>query len=208
MTDERIIIAIYGGTASGKTTLAESIRKTNSDMFSVLPLDSYFKCNAYRSASEIRDYNFDHPDAMDFDLFALDLEYCKNENVSSIETPIYDFKSASRLTQKQEIKLNKIILIEGILCLHTEEVRKLIDYSIFVDTPDNVRFNRKMNRDIIERGRTKEHVIDDWKKYAIPMHDKFCEPTKVYAQKIIDGTNITKSEIVALSEEIIKFSSS
>lgn len=203
MTDERIIVAIYGGTASGKTTLAESIQKTNSDIFSIVPLDSYFKCNAHLSKSEIRQYNFDHPDAIDFDLFALDLAYCKNKDSNYIEAPIYDFKSSSRLKNKQELKLKKIILIEGILCLYTKEVRRLVDHSIFVDTPESVRFDRKMNRDIIERGRTKEHIVEDWKKYAQPMHEKFCEPTKVYASKIIDGTNLTESEILTLSKHIL-----
>lgn len=127
--------------------------------------------------------NFDHPDSLDTDLLIQHITQLKNSQ--AVDLPVYDFKTHTRTTQFTHIDAQRIILVEGILIFAEKQLRKLFDVKIFVDTDADIRFIRRLERDISERGRTTEHVINQYLKTVRPMHMDFVEPSKRYADVII-----------------------
>lgn len=179
-----VIIAVAGGSSSGKTTVVDKILTTLglSDIV-VLKHDDYYKDQREMSMEERRLVNYDHPFSLDNDLFYQHVEQLiKGE---SILKPTYDFVNLTRAEATQLIQPSKIIILEGILVLEDERIRNLCDIKIFVEADDDLRFIRRLKRDTKERGRTLESVIDQYLTTVKPMHYAFVKPTKRYADIII-----------------------
>ncbi|PKL07503.1 MAG: uridine kinase [Spirochaetae bacterium HGW-Spirochaetae-7] len=180
--DEAKVIGICGGSGSGKTTIVRKISELVSD-FVFIPQDNYYKSAEYISNSNITAFNFDHPEAFDNDLLWTQLYTLKH--MEPVEMPTYDFVHHRRAEDTIKITPRKLIIFEGIMVFTNEKVRDLIDLKIFVDTPDDIRFIRRLSRDIKERGRTVDSVIDQYLNVVRPGHFQFIEPTKRYADIII-----------------------
>lgn len=176
------VIGICGGSGSGKTTIVRKISELVSD-FVFIPQDSYYKSAEFISNSNITAFNFDHPDAFDNELIIEQLTALKNDK--SIELPTYDFVHHRRTEETIHVSPKKVVIFEGIMVFTNKAVRDLIDLKIFVDTPDDIRFIRRLVRDIKERGRTVDSVVDQYLNVVRPGHYEFIEPTKAYADIII-----------------------
>ncbi len=179
---EAKVIGICGGSGSGKTTIVRKISELVSD-FVFIPQDNYYKSAEYISNSNITAFNFDHPEAFDNELLWQQLYALKH--MEPVEMPTYDFVHHRRAEETIRITPRKLIIFEGIMVFTNERVRDLIDLKIFVDTPDDIRFIRRLSRDIKERGRTVDSVIDQYLNVVRPGHFQFIEPTKRYADIII-----------------------
>ncbi len=179
---EARIIGICGGSGSGKTTIVRKISELVSD-FVFMPQDNYYKSAEYLSNENITAFNFDHPDAFDNDLLHKHLHNLKK--LKSIDMPTYDFVHHRRAPEVVHVEPKKLIIFEGIMIFTNQAVRDLIDLKIFVDTPDDIRFIRRLTRDIKERGRTIDSVIEQYMTVVRPGHFQFIEPTKRFADIII-----------------------
>ncbi len=178
-----LVIGIAGGTASGKTTVVKKIERNISNGVSTLYQDAYYKDLSHLPLEERKKFNFDHPTAFDTQLLIEHLR--KLINWQSVQMPRYSYKLYTRLPETVEVKPNKVIIVEGILVLAEPELRKLLDIKVYVDAPDDIRFIRRLQRDIKERGRTLESVIKQYLTYVRPMHLEFVEPSKKWADIII-----------------------
>lgn len=179
-----IIIAVAGGSSSGKTTVVEKILANMGDYpIVVIKHDDYYKDQADMSFEDRRLVNYDHPFALDNDLFYEQLTALISGE--TIEKPTYDFVKLTRAEKIEVITPAKIIILEGILILEDDRIRQLADIKIFVEADDDLRFIRRMIRDTKERGRTIESVIDQYLQTVKPMHFAFVKPTKRYADIII-----------------------
>ncbi|GAB1456315.1 uridine kinase [Spirochaetota bacterium] len=194
MTDAKLI-GICGGSGSGKTTIVRKISELVSD-FVFIPQDNYYKSAEYISNANITAFNFDHPEAFDNDLLWSQLSALKH--MESVEMPTYDFVHHRRAEETIKVTPRKLVIFEGIMVFTNERVRDLIDLKIFVDTPDDIRFIRRLSRDIKERGRTVDSVIDQYLNVVRPGHYQFIEPTKRYADIIIPegGANENALEVL------------
>lgn len=179
-----ITIGVAGGTGSGKTTVAlKVLEQVGFDRIAYLPHDAYYRDASDLPPAERARLNFDHPDSLDNDLLIEHLQQLQAGQ--SVEIPVYDFKTHSRLTETRHIDPQPVILVEGILIFADKRLRDLMDVKIFVDTDADIRFIRRLQRDITERGRTVESVIDQYLRTVRPMHLEFVEPSKRYADVII-----------------------
>ena len=179
-----MIIGICGGTGSGKTTVARRIlENVSADLVTYFPQDSYYRNLIDMPLSLRHQINFDHPDALDNELFANHLIALKAGE--AIAMPIYDYTTHTRLTETKLVNATPIVIVEGILIFHDARLREAMDVKIFVDTADDLRFLRRLQRDINERGRTVESVIFQYLETVRPMHLQFIEPSKRYADVII-----------------------
>ena len=200
-----VIVGIAGGTGSGKTTVARAIYdRVGKDLIEWISHDSYYRDFEGLSAEEKHHINFDHPDSLETELLARHLDVlCKG---SSVEVPKYDFGRYARLEVTQRVEPRKVIIVEGILVLAEPELRKRIDIKLFVDTPADVRFMRRLVRDIKSRGRSMESVIEQYITTVRPMHEEFVEPSKRYADLIIPegGENLVAIDaIIARVERLV-----
>jgi len=182
MLHEARLIGICGGSGSGKTTIVRKISEIISD-FVFIPQDSYYKSAEFISNKNITAYNFDHPEAFDNDLLHEQLLSLKH--FESVELPQYDFIHHRRLEETVTVQPKKLIIVEGIMIYFEKRIRDLIDLKLFVETPDDIRFIRRLRRDINERGRTVDSVITQYLEVVRPGHYQFIEPTKKYADLII-----------------------
>ncbi len=179
-----VIIAVAGGSSSGKTTVVNKILDNIGDYpIIVIKHDDYYKDQSEMSLEARRKVNYDHPLSLDNDLFFEHLT--KLIQGESVEKPTYDFVLLTRAEKTEIIKPAKIIILEGILILEDERIRNLADIKIFVEADDDLRFIRRLNRDTKERGRTQESVIEQYITTVKPMHFAFVKPTKRYADIII-----------------------
>jgi uridine kinase len=193
-----MIIGICGGTGSGKTTVANSILESvNAGEVAFIQQDSY-----YRNLKDLPlDYrqavNFDHPDALDNDLLVHHVRKLKAGG--SVELPLYDFKTHTRLNDTLLIEPKPIVIVEGILIFSDPRLLEQMDIKVFVDTPDDIRFIRRLKRDIAERGRTVDSVIEQYLVTVRPMHMQFVEPSKRYADVIIPegGHNLVSIDLIS-----------
>jgi len=176
------IIGITGGSGSGKTTIVRKISEIVGD-FVFLPQDNYYRSAEYVSNTNINAFNFDHPSAFDSDLIVDHLELLRRDD--PIEMPQYDFVHHRRKAETIRVQPGKLVILEGIMIFFEPRIRELIDLKIFVDTPDDIRFIRRLSRDIHERGRTVQSVIDQYLETVRPGHYEFIEPTKAYADLIV-----------------------
>ena len=178
-----LIIGIAGGTGSGKTTLVDRLKEQFGDDISVLAHDSYYAEHHDLTLEERRALNYDHPAAFDTDRMIQDLEDLKAGK--TVQVPVYDYTVHDRLEETREISPNKVILVEGILIFDNKALRDLLDIKLFVDTDADVRILRRIHRDVTERGRTLDTVMEQYLKTVKPMHEQFVEPSKRYADIII-----------------------
>ena len=178
------IIGIAGGTGSGKTTVVKQIAKAlPPHCAAVLPLDSYYNDTTGMTPEERAAINFDHPDAFDWKLLSEHIRMLKNGE--PIEQPTYSYIESNRQKETIHVEPKPVIIIEGIMALHYKKLRDMMDLKIFVDTDDDVRLIRNIRRDVVERGRTVDMVLDRYEKVLKPMHEQFIEPTKKFADLII-----------------------
>ena len=163
------LVGIAGGSGSGKTTLANEI-SSNYDQkkVAIIEQDSYYINIPVINLKQKKKFNFDHPSAIDITLFEKDLKSLLEGK--TINVPLYDFKTHSRLKEYRQLKPHHIIVVEGILVLHYPQIRELFSLKIFVDTPEDLRFNRRQKRDINERGRNEENIIEQYVNSVRPMH--------------------------------------
>ncbi len=184
------IIGIAGGTASGKTTLARKVYEASQNYGSVvvIKLDDYYRQISGLTYEERTKINYDHPDSYDSDLLIKHLNDLKNG--IPIEKPCYDFVAHNRSDKSVLVKPANVIIIEGIMNFAIPELKDMFDIKIFVDTPDDIRLIRRMTRDIKERGRTLDSVVNQYLSTVRPMHLSFVEPSKKYADIIVpEGGN-------------------
>ncbi|MCY6372326.1 uridine kinase [Clostridium ganghwense] len=179
-----ILVGITGGTGSGKSTVANKLYESfNEECIAMIEQDAYYKDQSYLTFEERVKTNYDHPDAFDTPLLVEHLE--KLLDGQTIYKPIYDYKIHNRKEETVKVESKEIIIVEGILILQEPTIRELLDIKIYVDTDDDVRIIRRMLRDINERGRTVESVIEQYLQVVKPMHTQFTEPTKRYADIIV-----------------------
>ena len=185
------IIGISGGSGSGKTTIVRQIAEVVPD-FVCIAQDSYYKSAEFMDNQHITAFNFDHPSAFDTDLMVEHLRALKRGE--SIRVPVYDFVHHRRSPETVEVAPHRLVLFEGIMVFVDPRVRELLDLKLYVDTPDDIRFIRRLERDIKERGRTLESVVRQYLEVVRPGHLEFIEPTKAYADLIIpEGGNNEKA---------------
>ena len=200
-----VIIGIAGGTGSGKTTVARTIYdRVGKDRIEWISHDSYYRNFEGLNPHEKHHINFDHPDSLETELLVRHVDVlCKG---SAVEVPIYDFTTHSRTTETLRVEPRRVVIVEGILVLAEPELRKRIDIKLFVDTPADIRFMRRLMRDIKSRGRSVESVIEQYMTTVRPMHEEFVEPSKRYADLIIPegGENLVAIDaIIARVERLV-----
>jgi uridine kinase len=198
--DERqpVTIAVAGGTGSGKTTISNALlERVGHHHIAYLPHDAYYKDLNHLAMTQRREVNFDHPVSLDTDLLVEHVQHL--QRWLPVKRPVYDFTKHRRTDDWVDVGPQPIILVEGILIFAEPELRKLFDVKIFVDTDADLRFIRRLRRDIAERGRTVDSVIDQYLNTVRPMHMKFVEPSKRYADVIIPegGFNTVAIDMVA-----------
>ncbi len=192
-----LVIGIAGGTGSGKTTVVKSIiERVGSHRIACLSHDAYYRDLTHLSLEERQRVNFDHPDSLETDLLIQHIQQLKRWQ--PVHMPVYDFARHTRTEETILVEPRRIILVDGILIFYEPALRALFDVKIFVDTDPDIRFIRRLQRDIVERGRTTESVIRQYLETVRPMHLEFVEPTKRYADVIIpeDGMNIVALDMV------------
>ena len=197
-----IVIGIAGGTCSGKTSIAsiliEEFRYTNS--VNIIKEDDYYKDQSTLPMEEREKTNYDHPLAFDFDLMQNHIKQLIEGK--AIEKPTYDYTIHNRSKNTEVIYPSDVLIIEGLFTLYTKEIRDLEDIKIFVDTPADIRFIRRLKRDVAERARTVESITTQYLTTVKPMHDQFLEPTKQYADIIIPQGKENKVAIDLLKTKI------
>ena len=176
------IIGITGGSGSGKSTIVRKISEVISD-FVFIPQDNYYHSAEYISNENITAYNFDHPDAFDTPLLYEHLSMLKR--AEPIEMPQYDFVHHRRKRESIHVDPRPLVIIEGLMVLYDPQIRNLLDLKLYVDTPDDIRFIRRLSRDMSERGRTVDSVIRQYMEVVRPGHFSFIEPTKEFADIVI-----------------------
>jgi uridine kinase len=193
-----VIIGVAGGTGSGKTTVArEILKRAGTEQISLIQHDAYYKDLGALPLAQRAMMNFDHPDALDNELLIAHLKALKAGQ--AIEMPVYDFTTHTRTGETRRVGPNRIILVEGILIFADQALRELMDVKIYVDTEPDIRFIRRLERDLAERGRTMESVIRQYLSTVRPMHEEFVERSKRYADIIIPegGFNEVAIEMIA-----------
>lgn len=186
------ILGVSGGSGSGKTYFAEALlERIGNDSCEIISQDNYYHDQSKKFDFDGGSVNFDHPDSIDFNLLAAQVQKLKQGHV--IEIPIYDFHTHSRKPETKAVTPKKLIIVDGILIFHPKQLRQLFDDSIFFDTPEDLRYMRRLERDTKERGRAPEGVRNQFLKQVKPMHDLFVEPSKQHAKSIVkDGDDFDK----------------
>ena len=203
---ESLVIGIAGGSGSGKTTVAQQIlNRVGANQIAFIQHDSYYKDLGGLPPTQHANINFDHPNALDTDLLIKHILTLRDG--MAVEVPIYDFSTDRRTDRTFRIEPRPVVLVEGILIFVDAALRELFDIKIFVDTDSDIRFIRRLERDITERGRTTESVIKQYQATVRPMHLEFVEPSKRYADVIIPqgGYNTAALDmVVARIETLLK----
>ena len=191
------IVAIAGGSASGKSTIVKIIEESFKDDLIVIGHDNYYRAHDDIDFEERKLLNYDHPKAFDTDLFYEDLK--KLLAGQEIDMPTYDYTVHTRSTETVKVRAKKIILIEGILVLYEKKIREITDTKVFVDADSDIRLKRRILRDTVERGRSVESCLTQYIEQVKPMHEKYVEPSKKYADIIIPrgAKNIKGIEILS-----------
>jgi uridine kinase len=178
------LVAVAGGTGSGKTTVAHRLADTlGADRFTLMKLDSYYCDQTHLPMDRRVQTNYDHPDAFDWPLLQQHLRSLMAGE--SVDVPVYDFPTHTRSTEHVAVVPSQVVCLEGILVLYEAELRELFDLKVYVDTDADIRFIRRLERDVAERGRTPESVIDQYLKTVRLAHEQFIEPSKRYADVIV-----------------------
>ena len=190
------IVGIAGGTASGKTTIVRKIKENFGDDIVVINHDSYYKAHNDLSYEDRSKLNYDHPDSFDTQMMIEDVKKLKNNE--EVDIPVYDFSIHNRADATVHITPKNVIILEGILVLENKELRDLMDIKVFVDTDADERLMRRIRRDMVERARSIESILNQYADTVKPMHEQFIEPSKKYADIIIPrgGENLTGISIL------------
>lgn len=200
-----VVVGIAGGTGSGKTTIARRIFETiGSERIEWISHDSYYRDFGSLPIDQRHQVNFDHPDSLETSLLVQHIDTLRSGE--SVEIPIYDFAAHVRAAERTPVAPRPAIIVEGILVLAEPEIRKRIDIKLFVDTPPDIRFLRRLRRDVQSRGRTVDSVIDQYLATVRPMHEEFVEPSKRFADLIIPegGENrVALDAIVSRIEQLV-----
>ena len=199
-----LIIGVAGGSGSGKTTVAqELLRRVGADRIAYLQHDSYYKDLRMLPSTQHSEINFDHPDTLETELLIKHIIGLRE--FKAVQIPIYDFSTDTRKTETITVEPRNVILVEGILLYVEPELRKLFDVKLFVDADADIRFIRRLHRDITERGRSTESVIEQYYSTVRPMHLEFVEPSKRYADVIIPegGHNVAALDMVTARIELL-----
>ena len=198
-----LIIGIAGGTGSGKTTVVnEIISRLDKGDVAVLSQDAYYRDNSHLPLEQRLEINFDHPDSIEFELLIENIKKLKKKE--AVHQPIYSYLTCTRFEETILVKPQKVIIVEGILCLQPRELRKLMDIKIFVDCDADLRLSRVIMRDIIERGRDVIKVLQRYEDTVRPSHLQFIEPTKRYADIIVPEGGKNKVAIDIITQYIKK----
>ncbi|MBR5133507.1 MAG: uridine kinase [Alistipes sp.] len=194
------VIGVAGGTGSGKSTLVKRLQETFGENVVTLCHDFYYKAHNELSYDERTKLNYDHPAAFDTDMLVDHIRTLRS-NVP-IEHPVYSFVEHNRTAERVAIKPSRVIIVDGILIFENEELRKLMDIKVFVDTDADIRLARRILRDVSERGRTMQSVIEQYTNTVKPMHEQFVEPSKKYADIIIPEGGFNSVAVGMLIENI------
>lgn len=195
------ILGVAGGSGSGKTFFSKAlVNELGSDTCEIVYQDNFYIDQSHKFDRDGGAVNFDHPDSIDFSLLAEHLETLKNGK--STEIPTYDFATHKRKSEKIKVEPKKLIIVDGILIFHAEKVRSLFDDLVFFETPEALRFERRLQRDVQERGRTKEGVIEQFYKQVKPMHDLYVEPSKKFAKTLVNDIGIFDSILKNYCEKL------
>ena len=200
-----IFVGIAGGSCSGKTTLVSNLKSKLNFFVATLAFDSYYRDQGHLLLDERALVNYDHPDSLDVDLFIENLRSLRND--STISSPVYNFATHTRSDDTSEVSPAEVILVDGILLLSFPEICDLLDISIFVSAPEHVRLERRIVRDVAERGRTSQQAKAQFLKTVQPMHEQFVEPSKQNADLIISGEGDIDEMTRKIEHMILSFSS-
>lgn len=199
-----LVIGIAGGTGSGKTTVVRKLfEQLPENKVAIISQDSYYKDNSHIPPEERQKINFDHPNSIEFELLREHIKQLKNGE--KIEEPTYSYLTCTRQKETNTVEPKDVLIVEGILILTDKKLRELFDIKIFVYADDDDRLGRVINRDILERGRSVDKVLERYSKSVKPMHLQFIEPSKIYADLIIPQGGHNKVAIEILSTIIEKY---
>ena len=196
MENNILVIGIAGGTGSGKTTLMKNIMNRFGDVVTVLSHDNYYRRHDELTYEQRCEINYDEPAALETDLMARHLMQLRNGQ--AIECPVYDFTQHNRSDETIRIEPKNVIIVEGILIFENRPLRELMDIRIFVDTDADVRLCRRIKRDVNKRGRTLESVLQQYQQTVKPMHEKYVEPSKRFADVVVPegGKNLVALDMI------------
>jgi uridine kinase len=194
--DRICVVGIAGGSASGKTTIVSQIKEAFGDDIVVISHDSYYKAHDELPFDERSRLNYDHPNSFDTELMVEDIKKLKNNQ--EIDVPVYDYTIHNRTDQTVHVIPKKVIIVEGILILENADLRDMMDIKVFVETDADERLMRRISRDVSERGRSVDSILNQYAQTVKPMHEQFVEPSKKYADLIIPrgGENLTGINIL------------
>jgi uridine kinase len=199
------MIGVAGGSSSGKTTISERlVALTGQNQLSRIELDSYYLDRSDQSLEERSKANYDHPDAFDWDL--LNDHLAALANGASVPVPIYDYAMHNRSGETRQVDPNRIVVVDGILVLYDPALRERFDLKIFVDTAADIRLIRRLQRDVAERGRTTESVIEQYLGTVKPAHERFIEPSKRHADVIIPEGGLNRPALDVLLARVRELS--
>ncbi len=195
----RVLVGVAGGSGSGKTTLAQALVQAIGDEHGGLVMqDSFYVDQSARFDGDGGSVNFDHPSSLDFGLLASQLEALRDGR--GVEVPVYDFATHRRLRKTEPLLSRPLVVVDGTLILDAASVRPLFDVTVFVECPEDVRFNRRLERDVRERGRTPEGVHRQFFRQVKPMHDAYVEPSKAHAHLRVSGVDPLDASLRAVLE--------
>ncbi len=194
------VIGVAGGTGSGKSTLVSRLVDAFGDSVATLCHDFYYKSQDALSMEERTQLNYDHPNAFDTDMMVEHLRQLKQGE--SIKHPVYSFVEHNRTDKWVEVRPSRVIIVDGILIFENKELRDMMDIKVFVDTDADLRLARRMLRDVCERGRTMDSVINQYITTVKPMHEEFVEPSKRYADVIVPEGGFNSVALSMLIENI------
>ncbi|MDR1991162.1 MAG: uridine kinase [Mycoplasmataceae bacterium] len=202
MANKTMLIIVCGGTGSGKTTIANEIKKILPKHITsqIISMDEFYKSQEHQDKNLYLKNNFDHPNAFDWELIYDFLNKLLNKTLA--EMPIYNFAKSERTTQTKTINPTDVIIFEGILSLYSSKINALAEIKIFVDTPDDERFIRRLIRDKTERGRNDENIIGQWRNTVRKMHHLFVQPLKAEADIVIPWYKMNETAIRAIKGAI------
>jgi uridine kinase len=200
------LIGVAGGSNSGKTTIAQRLAEViASEGLTLIRLDSYY-VSMHDEPIEVRAaFNYDHPDAFDWDLLAIHLE--RLTAGESVEVPVYDYTIYDRTDAVELVVPGKVVVVEGILVLWEPRLRAMLDLKVFVDTPADLRIIRRLRRDVAERGRTQESILEQYLTTVRPSHEQFIEPSKRYADVIVPEGGLNRPALDVLLARVRELTS-
>lgn len=194
------ILGIAGGTGSGKSTLAERMIESFAGEALLIRHDNYYRDQSHLSLAERAKQNYDHPDAFEDELLIDHLKQLRRGQ--EVVAPLYDFSSHTRKSGGVLLSPCHVIVVEGIMALHNPDLRQLYDLKVFVDTEADIRILRRVTRDIVERGRSLESVVEQYLTTVRPMHEQFVEPSKRYADIIVPEGGLNKAAVALLAAQL------